>query len=405
MTILRILFVDDEPNVLNGLRLVLRSLRSKWDMAFAGNAQEALTILAEQPFDVIVSDMRMPGMDGGDLLREVQRRHPHMLRIILSGYSDQEMIMKTVKPAHQFLSKPCNHKELEEVVERSMRLRDVLGNERVRTILADVDALPSLPEVYGRLEQELRKESPSLEYLGDVIEEDMGLSASLLKLVNSSFFGLRRHVASPHQAVVLLGTETVKSLMLIIELVKQFDVDKSLEFSAPLLWQHCTHVGHLARCAASHFKADKDTMDHAFIGGLMHDVGKLVLLTRFASEYAQVLQHVREGELSVHDAEHEVFGATHAEMGAYLLALWGLPPAVVEAVQGHHDPKSTGDRVFSPLAAVHIGNVLEHQLNIINPQYRIPELDMAYLADMGIEGALDALQGLCRDMLEGSSDA
>jgi response regulator RpfG family c-di-GMP phosphodiesterase len=241
-------------------------------MAFATSAVEALEILDRETFDVIISDMRMPGMDGGDLLAEVQKRHPHMLRIILSGYSDQAMIMKTVKPAHQFLSKPCNHSELQEVVERSMQLRGVLGNEHVRSILSDVEALPSLPEVYQALETELGRENPSLEYIGDIIEQDLGLTASLLKLVNSSFFGLRRHVSSPHQAVVLLGTETVKSLMLIIELVKRFHVKESLHVDATLLWEHSTFTGHLARCIAAKCQKSKDVVDNAFIAGLLHAI-------------------------------------------------------------------------------------------------------------------------------------
>ncbi len=397
---LHVLFVDDETNVLNGLRLVLRPLKGAWEMAYAENGMEALEILSEKRFDVIISDMRMPGMDGGDLLSEVQRLYPHMLRIILSGYSDQEMIMKTVKPAHQFLSKPCNHKDLQDTVERSMRLRSVLGNERIRSILSDVDALPSLPEVYGKLEEELRKEVPSLQLLGDLIEQDMGLTASLLKLVNSSFFGLRRHVSSPHQAVVLLGTETVKSLMLIIELVKGFVVDKSIGFSATLLWQHSTHVGHIARCASERLGMGKDVVDHAFIAGLLHDVGKLVLLTRFKSEYMKVLELVRTEGVYVNTAEQQVFGATHAEMGAYLLALWGLPPSVVEAVQHHHAPVYGETAEFGPMAAVHIGNVLERQIHVINAHYEQPKMDEMYIRALGLEGRLGELETMCRELLE-----
>ncbi|GFM36632.1 response regulator [Desulfovibrio psychrotolerans] len=397
---LRVLFVDDEPNVLNGLRLVLRSLREKWSMAFAGGAVEALEILAREPYDVVVTDMRMPGMDGGDLLSEVQRLYPDTLRIILSGYSDHKMIMKTVKPAHQFLTKPCNHKELEEVVERSMRLRTVLGNERVRAVFSDVDTLPSLPDVYASLEAELGKEDPSLHHIGNIIESDMGLTASLLKLVNSSFFGLRRHVSSPHQAVVLLGTDTVKSLMLVIELVKRFVVKKSLRFNAGLLWQHCTQTGHLARCLAVHADADKEVMDHAFIAGLMHDVGKLVLLTRLADDYAGVLELVRSRDYSVHDAEREVFCATHAEMGAYLLALWGMPAPVVEAVLGHHEPVQVPHEGFAPVTAVHVANVMEHELVIINPQYRKPAVDAAYIDSLGLTSRMQSMRMSCLALLE-----
>jgi HD-like signal output (HDOD) protein len=397
---LRVLFVDDEPNVLNGLRLVLRTLRDKWHMAFATSAVEALEILDRETFDVIISDMRMPGMDGGDLLAEVQKRHPHMLRIILSGYSDQVMIMKTVKPAHQFLSKPCNHIELQEVVERSMQLRGVLGNEHVRSILSDVEALPSLPEAYQALETELGRENPSLEYIGDIIEQDLGLTASLLKLVNSSFFGLRRHVSSPHQAVVLLGTETVKSLMLIIELVKRFHVKESLHVDATLLWEHSTFTGHLARCIAAKCQRSKDVVDNAFIAGLLHDVGKLVLLTRFEDDYAQVLDLVRNADMYILHAEQQVFGTTHAEMGAYLLALWGLPAPVVEAVLLHDAPGIPAEPGLTALAAVHVANVLDRQMRIVHEGYKVPQFDMEYLKAAGLDQRLAELSELCRELIE-----
>ena len=158
---LKILFVDDEPNVLSGLRLVLRGMRKEWDMFFATSGSEGLELLEQTPVDVVVSDMRMPGMSGGEFLSIVQERYPDTIRLILSGYSDYEMIMKTVKPAHQFLSKPCSHESLTEVISRTMRLRDVLTNDAIRTMLTTLDSLPLLPETYTRLEEEMRMEVPS----------------------------------------------------------------------------------------------------------------------------------------------------------------------------------------------------------------------------------------------------
>src|SRR5262245_37814840 len=98
----KILFVDDEPNVLQGLERMLRSMRHEWEMQFAMSGPAALERLAEQTFDVIVSDMRMPGMTGAQLLTEVSQRHPHIVRIILSGQADQEDILRSVGPTHQY---------------------------------------------------------------------------------------------------------------------------------------------------------------------------------------------------------------------------------------------------------------------------------------------------------------
>ncbi len=416
---LRVLFVDDDPGVLDGLRRALHIRRCQWETSFAGSAQEALRVLERTPHDVIVSDMRMPGMDGGDLLAEVQRRHPHTLRIILSGYSDRQMILKTVLPAHQFVSKPCDAGELEEIVEQAMRLRHVLENERVRHLLAGGAALPTVPEVFEELERELRSPSPSLDHIGELIERDTGLTASLLRLVNSSFFGLRRHVSGPHQAVVLLGTETVKSLVLGLELTKRFRPPEGLAVNLHYLWRHGTHVGHFSRMLALQMGATREVADHAFIAGLLHDVGKLVLLSHLSAEYAEVLRKVREEELTLPEAEFSVLHTTHAEIGAYLLALWGLPVPVVEAVLGHHFPSRPPESghavhvgetcptcpppVFGatdiPLAAVHLGNVLEHDLIVLHSHYRRPKADSAFLARTGLAGKMEGMRAACRKLM------
>lgn len=397
---LRILFVDDEPNVLNGLRLVLRSMRKEWDMSFANSGQEALELMATKSQDVVVSDMRMPGMDGGELLAEVQKRHPETLRIILSGYSNYEMIMKTVKPAHQFLSKPCNHEELQAVIERTMGLRSVLANEHIRTLLSQTESLPSLPEVYKALEEELNKENPSLQVIGELVEQDMGMTTSLLKLVNSSFFGLRRHVASAQQAVVLLGTETVKGLVLMVELFKDFSVDTTLQVNTGLLWQHSTNTGHLARAIAVSERKERSFCDDCFIGGLLHDVGKLVLITRMPKEYAKVLTLVREEGETLFAAEKKIFGTSHAEMGAYLLALWGLSEDVVLAVAGHHTTTFSDESAFSVGDAVFAGNIFEHKLVVVHPQYTAREFPEAFIHRIGGEEKRTQWEQICKELLD-----
>jgi len=391
---LRVLFVDDEPNVLHGLRLALRHMRDAWQMSFAGSGSEALDILAREPHDVVVSDMRMPGMDGDRLLAEVQRRFPDTLRIILSGYSDYAMIMRTVKPAHQFLSKPCSHEELARTVNRALRLREVLCNPRIKGLLGAIGSLPSLPEVFAALREEMDKPEPSLQRIGNLVSQDMGMTASVLKLVNSSFFGLRRHIATPRQAVVLLGLETVRGLLLLSELFRQFTLPPELGCSTDLLWRHCTGVGRFSRAIAAAEGLSAAEQDDCFIAGLLHDVGKLVLLAHMPEEYGAALARVRQGDATVHDAEREVFGASHAEMGAYLLALWGLPDTVVESVFRHHAP-ACGNGEVACVAAVHAANALHHELVVLTPGRAPRPASADWLAACGFEGRMTAWREAC----------
>ena len=142
-----ILFVDDEPVLLDGLRRSLRSMRNEWTMMFAGSGEEALKVLEQAPFDIVVSDMRMPKMDGAQLLNEVQRRYPHIVRIVLSGYSDKEMIFHSIRATHQFLAKPCEPEQLKTTIRRACALQDVLKNEVLRALVTGMPAIPSLPTI------------------------------------------------------------------------------------------------------------------------------------------------------------------------------------------------------------------------------------------------------------------
>ncbi|MBU2453622.1 MAG: HDOD domain-containing protein, partial [Proteobacteria bacterium] len=213
----RILFVDDELNILKGLQRSLRPLRQYWDMEFSEGAVNALELLEKQSFDVIVSDMRMPQMDGATLLKIVQEKYPTMVRIVLSGYSDQEMTMKSVKSAHQYLSKPCDKKVLITAITRACSLQDLLNKKPLQHLLGGIESMPSIPALYAQIMEELRSAEASTASVGKIIAKDMGMTAKVLQLVNSSFFGIPRHISNVTEAVVMLGMDVVKSLVLGIE--------------------------------------------------------------------------------------------------------------------------------------------------------------------------------------------
>jgi HD-like signal output (HDOD) protein len=354
---INILFVDDEPNILDGLQRMLRSVRHEWQMSFANNGAEALNFMAQNNVDVIVSDMKMPGMDGSQLLQEVRKLYPQVVRIILSGYSEKDMILKSVGAAHQYLAKPCDAENLKATVQRACALRNLLGDEKLRRLVSQMHHVPSLPHIYQELVSELNRDDPSIKRIAEIVKTDIGMTAKILQMVNSAFFGLRRQISNANEAVNFLGLETISSLTLGIGVFSQFETDlKSLNLLTNL-WRHSVSVGVMASLIANIER--REVAHDAFTAGLLHDIGEIVLAVNLPEQFVLAQELVIRKEMSLSEAEKQIFEATHAEIGAYLLGLWGLPNSVVEVVAFHHIPGQYQTETFTALTAVHIANAIQ----------------------------------------------
>lgn len=356
----KILFVDDEANVLAGLRRMLRSQRKIWDMQFANGGAEAIELLEQQPFDVVVSDMRMPGVDGAALLTHVAEFYPNTVRLVLSGQSEHEKIFRAVGPAHQFMSKPCDPEVLVSTIHRACGLHGHLKDESLRQLTSQITSLPSLPNIYRDLLHELELDDASMDRVGEMIESDLAMSAKVLQLVNSSFFGLPQHVTSPKHAVLLLGLDIIRPLALTANAFSQYDDPGVQGFSLENTMHHGIAVATAARRIAESEAGQAQLVDDAFIAGMLHDIGKLILAVNLTDKFQEAVSLAQTTARSLWEAELEVFGTTHSEVGAHLLGLWGLPDPIVEAVAFHHCPSRSGSTEFTPLTCVHAANILQH---------------------------------------------
>ena len=391
----KILFVDDESNVLDGLQRMLRNRRNEWEMRFSSSAIEALKLLEQEPFNVVVSDMRMPGMDGRQFFTIVMQKYPDVVRIILSGQSDRDILIKSIDLAHQFLSKPCDSDTLKSAIEGACGLKDVLKNENLRRLISRIDVLPSLPIPYLQLLEELRSPKASVDRVGRIIAQDFGMTAKILHLANSAFFGLRQRVSSPAHAASMLGLETIKALVLTVQVFKQFDSSHMTTFSVEDLWTHCVTTGGFAQAIAKAEGQTDSFANSALMAGMLHDIGKLVLADQFSREWEQVARDIAENNATPCDAERAAFGATHAELGAFLLGLWGLDYSITETLAYHHIPGKCSVQAFGTLACVHVGNVIEHELS--ESKERSHNLiDTEYLDRIHLGHRLTAWTDLCR---------
>ena len=400
----RILFVDDDRTVLDAFAQTLRDASSDYEMAFTTSAQEALRKLTENKFDVIVADMHMPEMGGADLLTEVNRLYPQTVRILLSDNAGLELVVRSSTTAHQFLTKPCDAATLRRTLDRALRIREILASPGLRTVVSRMTSLPSLPAMYTKLVESLDDPEITSRELGEIIAQDVGMSAKILQIANSAFFGLYRYVANPSEAAVYLGIDTIRALTLSTSVFSAFQEAGLNPFFIGQLQQHSMATGMVAHAIAKAENLPKKACDASLVGGLLHDAGKLVLAANCPKEYADVLVLVGKERIASNAAESRIFAATHAEIGSYLLWLWGLPDEVCRAVAFHHHPREASAKAFTAAAAIHVADALEHERTAVDPVPQM-DIDLNFLESLGLAGRLPDWRRLCSEQLDKKDDA
>jgi HD-like signal output (HDOD) protein/ActR/RegA family two-component response regulator len=379
----RILFVDDDQFLLDGLRDALWPYRDRWAMSFVADGERALEAVTGDSHHVVVSDLRMPGVDGANLLELVRVRCPTAVRIVLSGHADVGMVGRAAMAAHRLIAKPCATSELVRVIERSCALQDVAGRVDVYRQSIGAPALPSIPHVCAELMGLLGSGTAGAAEVGMVVEKDVGMAAKVLQLANSAYFGRRSAVSNVADAVVYLGLDAVRALALHAAVSQEFAAASAVEaLDIDEFHRHCTRVAQLAAVLASETGAGRD----AFTAGLLHDVGLLVMASSDDDgSLAQTLAVARDEGRPLHQVESEHYGVTHAEVGAHLLALWGLPHAVVESVAGQ-DRQSWLEVPFDLVAVVQIANALVEEAEATSSGSPTPDAQATfeYLERVGL---------------------
>jgi len=359
VTELKVLFADPEPNMLDGHRRLLRSQRPGWQGYYATSGTAALELLAVHNPVFLVTELGLKTPDGSELLSHTQRFFPETVRIVLSSESDPEAesILRATQSAHQFLVKPCKPETLLTKIEQACLLRRLLRNPSLAKVIGGIPHLPSLPPLYYELLAALDSENASLEDIGNIIARDVSMTTRVLHLVNSAFFGLPRRVAAPQEAAILLGVNIIKSLVLYVKLFFTAPESPIPGLSLDDLWAHSTLTASLAREITREMGGDRRALEEAMLGGMLHDVGKLLVMDQ-GSYIRAVTRRMDEEKLPFWQAEYREFETSHAEIGGYLLGIWGLPDVTVLTVACHHRPLQIPPEGFSPLTAIHVANAL-----------------------------------------------
>ena len=370
-----VMFVDDESRILDGIRRMLYLERKRWNMEFCLGGESALKTLESKPFDIIVSDMRMPGMDGSALLTKVREISPSTVRIILSGHTELEAAMRAIPVAHRFLAKPCNAAVLRDTIERTCELQDVLSSPDIRRIVSGLSELPSPRTSLDDLTQALADPAVTIERLTQIIGRDIAMSAKVLQFANSAFFGASQTVTTVAGSVGYLGVETLRNLTLNVKAFRAVEPHPAVP---AIFWEELARHASRAAAIVATLPLDKESRDIAISAAFLHELGDLVVAGYMPETLVSVLSTSRERKCKTFEIEEQMLGFSHAEIGAYLLGIWGVPHSIVDAIANHHHPDRNAHTGLDPSAAVYVADLLSQDSAHLLPH------DQACLQSMGL---------------------
>lgn len=374
---LRVLLIADDPTLQRDVRQAFDPSQRDWEVHAARGGNEAQAQLDAPGFDALVADSRLVASDCVELLAEFRRRQPLTTRIALADPGDQAALVRLGSVAHRVLPRPCDPGELRSAIQRAQGLRQLLNSPSLAAVVNRLGSVPTLSALYTRIAEELTFPDYSLAAVGELVAQDIGIAAKLLQMANSALVGLRKPASSAVQAVKILGGELTRSLVLAADLFSRYNPNSLRPFSIEVLWDHSQAVATLANEIATAQGAADRVVREAALAGLFHDIGRLTLASQLPGPYREVLGLIRTEGLTAADAERRILGTSHAEVGAYLLGLWGLPDALVEAVAWHHNPGGCPGASFTPLTAVHAADCIIHSREGVVP-------DWEYLTRLGL---------------------
>lgn len=401
----RILVLIDDLAALAQAEPIFSQLPDHWKVHVTQTTDNALCLLDQVPFEVIFVDLKAGPLASLEFLHKVWSRHASTIRFLLTDNMAPDIMVTCALGPHQVLPKPLEPAAVRAALERATLVDRLFQNKDVRSLVSRIRTFPSRPTIYVEVMKELRSAHASADTIGELVSRDLAISTKLLQITNSAFFGFNRPVSKPGDAVLLLGMETTASLVLGIEAFSHLDNVKLKYFSSDQVWKHCQVVANSARAIAQRVTNDVELAHEAYTAALLHDIGKLALAVNLDDAYRDALNLGREKNLPAYEVERQAFGATHAEAGAYLLSLWGLPAPVIHAVASHHLPARELSSEFNALTALHIANALENSLSCKEASGHDLALDLDYPTELRIVEQLDTFREIVQDNSKSKADA
>lgn len=356
-----ILFVDDEKAILNSIRREF--FGSPYKIYVASSGKEALEILEETPIHLIVSDMKMPGMDGYELLKKVKILYPSVIRLILSGFTDEKTVFKSIynNLAKLFITKPWKKDDFRKAIEDVFKTEELLSNNLTLKFVMEIGKLPTIPSILTKISEVIENDNHSIDEIVELIESDITLSSEVLRIINSSFYGIK--TASVKNAVLSLGLVNIKTIITTAEVFKSgHDF-----YNKNLIWEHSNLTNNILIELYNKI-LNKKIPDYYSTAGLLHDIGKVTFFKIYNEEYDELYKPEENFNLEeINKLEKEKFNVSHEELGGYLLRWWDIPYAIVESALYHHNPMLSSEVNRELVSMIHIADY--YSWKIIDRKY------------------------------------
>jgi HD-like signal output (HDOD) protein len=396
---MRVIFVGFVPDEGDDFSRLYDNLKDNWEIETAKNGQQAQASLEKSPADLVVCEMSLPDMTGPDFMKTIAERYPGTIRFIMSDKLQKEVIPDSLGHVHQFIPRPCDPNGFKTRFDHASNLRQLLSNKELCEKIATIDSLPGPPEIYEKITAELKSETCSIRNLSDLISRDINITLRLIKTVNSAFYGVKQHIENVSQAISLLGLDTVQNIVFATGVFSQFEDPGISGYSLEDIHSRSMIVGARAELIAELLGMSKSLSADARLSGMLHDIGKLIVLSNFLDEFTESRKYSEKENIPLYEAEREILGVSDAEIGAYLLSLWGMPNSIVEPVAFHCEPDRATNPTLNSLTAVHLAYAIDRDERHNIRDEKLSAVNHQYLAGLGLTDHLQNIRNVCPGVL------
>ncbi len=387
----KVLIVSDDEKVVADIRKSEEAVFQNASFQFATTEDEAKRLLDSKEFAVVCIEFSTSKINGLEFLSFVKDKYPKTFRVLFTDPSKRERAVYSTTDVHRFINKPLIDQDFVKTIEHFQGLSKYDLDSKTISAILGIGPIPTMPEVYIRLEREINKPEVSIHRIADIISNDPLAAAKVMHIVYSSFYNISKSIVNLVHAINFLGLDIIKSLVLYIKVFILKNQPPEIQNYLKKIRDHSIDVAKVSKAIMNLECKDRDLIDSAYISGLLHDIGKIIMVQ--CSDKSKRMTFVSEqGEENQLEREIEKFGVSHVSAGAYLLSSWNFPSEIISSVASHQNPEIIANGELGLSQIVYIANALVNGNDLL-----IDEVKKMYGVER-VEGWMEFIPGQLEEL-------